>query len=120
MDPQLYPEERKTTMKNSKRKGKVGELEVANYLKNKGLTARRGQQYQGSPDSPDVICDEWSQIHIEVKRNEHLNIEEALKQSSKDSGTNQIPIVIHRKNRENWKTTLWLDDFIDILSKTDI
>ena len=101
-------------MKNSKRKGKVGELEVANYLKKHGLTAKRGQQYQGSPDSPDVICDEWSQFHLEVKRNESLNIEKAMQQSSKDSGTNQIPIVIHRKNREKWKVTLWLDDFIKL------
>ena len=100
-------------MKNSKRKGKVGELEVANYLKNKGLTAKRGQQYQGSPDSPDVICENWPNIHIEVKRDEHLNIEKAMQQSSKDSGPQQIPIVIHRKNREKWKVTLWLDDFID-------
>lgn len=101
-------------MTNSKRKGKVGELEVANYLKDKGLTARRGQQYQGSPDSPDVICEEWSNIHIEVKRDEHLNIEKAIQQSTNDSRETDIPIVIHRKNREQWKVTMWLDDFIDM------
>ena len=33
-------------MINSKRKGKVGELEVVNLLKNKGLTARRTQQFK--------------------------------------------------------------------------
>ena len=103
-------------MINSKQKGKKGELEVANYLKKKGLTARRGQQYQGSPNSPDVICEERSDIHIEVKRDEHLNIEKAIQQSTSDSGEN-IPVVIHRKNREKWKVTMWLDDFIDMNNK---
>ena len=101
-------------MINSKQKGKKGELEVANYLKKKGLTARRGQQYQGSSESPDVICEEWSNIHIEVKRDEHLNIEKAIQQSTRDSGENDVPIVIHRKNREKWKVTMWLDDFINM------
>lgn len=103
---------------NSKQKGKRGELELANYLKTKGLSARRGQQYSGSPDSPDVICTDWPDIHIEVKRSEKLNIENALQQSITDSGDNQIPIVVHRRNRENWKVTLSLDDFIDIMSKS--
>ena len=101
-------------MKNSKRKGKIGELEVAKYLKEHGLTARRGVQYCGGPDSPDVICEEWKNIHIEVKRDEHLNIEKAMQQSTKDKGEGQLPLVIHRKNREDWKVTLWLADFIDI------
>lgn len=109
----------KKKRKNSKRKGKVGELQVANYLKEHGLTARRGQQYSGSPDSPDVICDEWQNIHIEVKRDEKLNIENAMQQSTKDSGDDKIPIVIHRKNRENWKVTMWLDDFITMVNKND-
>lgn len=107
-------------MKNSKLKGKAGEREVANYLKSKGLNARRGQQFQGSPDSPDVICDEWNDVHIEVKRDEHLNIEKALQQSITDSNENQIPIVIHRKNRENWKVTLSLDDFIHLKMSKDV
>lgn len=101
-------------MINSKNKGKIGELEIANYLKDKGFNARRGQQYSGSPDSPDVICEDWPDIHIEVKRVEKLNIEDALQQSTRDSNTSQTPIVIHRKNREKWKVTLWLDDFIDL------
>ena len=100
---------------NSKQKGNRGERELANYLKKKGYSARRGQQYSGSPDSPDVICDEWPNIHIEVKRAEKLNIENALQQSINDSNTNQVPTVMHRKNKENWKVTLLLDDFISLL-----
>ena len=101
-------------MINSKQKGKNGELEVANYLKKKGLIARRTQQYAGINNDSDVICEEWPDVHIEVKRNESLNIEKALQQSINDSKENEIPIVVHRKNREKWKVTMTFDDFIDM------
>lgn len=99
---------------NSKNKGKKGELEVANYLKKKGLNARRTQQYSGTEGTSDIVCEEWPDIHIEVKRNETLNIEKAMQQSINDSKENEIPIVIHRKNREKWKVTMTFDDFIDM------
>ena len=41
-------------MTNSRRKGKEGELEVARILRDHGYDSRRGVQYSGSPDSPDV------------------------------------------------------------------
>lgn len=104
-------------MINSKRKGKVGELEVVNILKDKGLTARRTQQFSGKADgTSDVLCEELSKFHIEVKRDEHLNIEKALQQSIRDSGIeNTIPTVFHRKNKEEWKVTMRLDDWLSIV-----
>ena len=100
---------------NSKKKGKTGELEVANILKNEyGLNARRGQQFSGSPDSPDVICEEMSDINIEVKRSQTLNIEKAMQQSTEDAGNNKTPIVVHRKNNEKWKVTMWLNDYMEL------
>lgn len=51
-------------MINSKRKGKVGELEVVNLLKDKGLSARRTQQFNGKTDgTSDVLCEEWYNFH---------------------------------------------------------
>lgn len=99
-------------MINSKRKGKVGELELVNILKDRGLTARRTQQYSGTDGTSDVICEELNDFHIEVKRDERLNVQKALTQAENDS-TDKIPIVAHRKNREKWKVTLYLDDFLD-------
>lgn len=100
---------------NSNRKGKSGEREVANILKNEyGLNARRGQQFSGSPDSPDVICEEMSDVNIEVKRSQTLNIEKAMQQSTKDAGENKMPIVVHRKNGEKWKVTMWLEDYMEL------
>lgn len=102
-------------MINSRQKLANGERELANYLKEKGYTARRGQQFSGANGDPDVICEEWKNIHIECKRVEKLNIENALQQSTKDARENEIPVVIHRKNKEKWKITLWLDDFVEMM-----
>lgn len=102
---------------NSKRKGKVGELEVVNLLKEKGLTARRTQQFSGKADgTSDVLCEELNNFHIEVKRDEHLNIEKALQQSIRDSEKeNTIPTVFHRKNKEEWKVTMRLEDWLNLV-----
>lgn len=102
---------------NSKNKGKVGERELVNYLKSKGYTARRTQQFSGNKDgTSDVLCDELKDFHIEVKRVEKLNIYDAMEQAIRDAELeNTIPIVAHRRNRDYWKVTLRLDDFIKLL-----
>ena len=98
---------------NSKVKGATGEREIAKILKEKGFTeARRGQQYCGANGDADVIGIEG--VHIEVKRVEKLNVENALKQAERDKKENEIATVFHRKNREEWKVTLRLDDFINL------
>lgn len=97
---------------NSNRKGKDGEREVATILKKRGFPARRGVQYQGSPDSPDVIGIDG--VHIEVKRVEALNIDNALEQSARDAGSD-IPTVLHRRNGKKWKVTMYLSDWIEII-----
>lgn len=101
---------------NSRAKGKAGELELAKILREKyGRDTRRGVQYHGGPDSPDVVG--LPGIHIEVKRVETLNIDKAMQQAIKDSVRDEsgaIPAVFHRKNREQWKVTLLLDDFMKL------
>lgn len=101
---------------NSRRKGAEGERELANELRKYGYDAHRGVQYKGSPDSPDVVGIEG--FHIECKRVEKLNIEEAMQQSERDAGDN-VPLVIHRKNQEEWKVTMRLDDFIELIRGKD-
>lgn len=110
----ILRKEGKMTRINSKQKGKKGELELAHYLTDRGFEARRGQQYSGTPDSPDIICESLSKYHIECKRVEKLNIDNAMHQAIEDSGKDQIPVVMHRKNREDWKVTMLLDDFLDL------
>ena len=42
---------------NSRQKGKVGEREFAALLRVQGFDARRGVQFCGGVDSPDVVSD---------------------------------------------------------------
>lgn len=86
---------------NSKQKGGRGEREFASFLKEEfGIEARRGIQFQGSPDSPDVVTD-LKHIHFEVKRTETFSPYKALEQARADSG-DKIPVVAHRRNRKEW------------------
>lgn len=103
-------------MPNSKRKGARGELELATWLKERGHNARRGRQYSGSPDSPDVVCDSLPGIHIECKRVERFNAYAAIEQATADAGP-KVPLVAHRRNRGDWLAVLKLSDLIDLLEQ---
>lgn len=96
---------------NSRRKGAVGEREIARILREHGYTtARRGQQFKGGADSPDVIG--LPGVHIEVKRVERLNLADAYAQAFRDAGEGEIPAVFHKRNREPWMVTITLEDFL--------
>ena len=72
---------------NSREKGKRGERLWRDQLKAAGFTnSRRGQQFSGSEDSPDVICDDLPHLHFEVKYTQRPNIEAALIQAKDDCG----------------------------------
>lgn len=97
--------------KASREKGKRGEREVAAFLRTEGYDAKRGVQYHGGPDSPDVVG--LPGIHIEVKRTERLDLYGALAQSKGDAGED-IPIVIHRRNDCEWVVIQPLKDWIEL------
>ena len=97
---------------NSRDKGKRGELEAAHLLKEYGYDARRGQQFAGINGDADVVG--LPGIHLEVKRVEKLNIDEALEQSIRDARDEEVPVVMHRKNRTKWKVTMLFDDWIKL------
>jgi hypothetical protein len=101
---------------NSRSKGKRGELEACHFLNDLlGTQARRGQQFKGTPDSPDIV-DAIPGVHIEVKRVEALNVSKAMEQAVRDSGRD-IPSVLHRKNREKWMITIQAEDLIQFTRK---
>lgn len=103
-------------MVNSRAKGAAGEREWRDYLRALGCTeARRGQQFAGGPDSPDVVGG-FPGTHVEVKRVEALNIENAMRQAEHDAGYNHetgkeaavpyLSYVAHRRNRTEWLVTV--------------
>lgn len=100
-------------MANSRRKGKDGELELSHVLRDHGHDCRRGQQHKGGGDSPDVVG--LDGVHIECKRVERLNVEEAMAQARRDSeGSGNLPVVMHRRNYEAWKVTMDLEDWLPL------
>lgn len=99
-------------MTNSRAKGKRGELEVAKILREHGYEARRGQQYKGGGDSPDVVG--LPGVHLEVKRVEHLRLYDALEQSERDSADQEIPVVVHRPDKRPWVVVMRFEDFLDM------
>lgn len=97
---------------NSRAKGKAGELELAKVLRSWGLDeARRGVQYRGSSDSPDVIG--IPGVHIECKRTERGNLYAWLDQARADATPRRVPLVAHRRSRREWVAILKLEDFLE-------
>lgn len=101
---------------NSKRKGSAGERELANKLKEYGYNCRRTQQFCGKTgQADDVVGLEY--IHIECKRVERLNIDEAIEQAIRDTKDDKFPAVFHRKNRKSWLVTMPLEYWIQIYNE---
>lgn len=95
---------------NSRRKGAEFERKLANLLKEYGYSARRGQQFCGANGDADVVGLEH--IHIEAKAVEKLNLYDAMEQSKNDARPDEIPVVIHKKNRKNILVTMEFDEFM--------
>jgi|SRR5438445_10956614 len=101
---------------NSNQKGKRGEREWRDVLIAHGFEARRGQQFSGGTDSPDVICEALPQYHFEVKRVEKLNLENAMNQAASDS-VEKTPVVAHKRNRGEWLVTMRADDWLKLVDR---
>jgi Holliday junction resolvase len=99
---------------NSREKGKRGERQWRDELRANGYHARRGQQFAGSADSPDVLCDELAWMHFEVKAVERLNIYDAIDQARRDCGR-KVPFVSHRRNHRPWLVTMEAETYFKFL-----
>lgn len=103
-------------MPNSRQKGARGERDAASCLRQLGHQhVRRGVQYQGGPDSPDVVG--VPHLHLEVKWVERLNIWKALEQASKDAGVMRTPGVMFKRNRSGWHIAVEAEYFTDFAMK---
>ena len=93
---------------NSKEKGGRGERLLAKELQKYGYDARRGQQFKGGADSPDVLG--LPGVHIECKFYKDpltwAQKEQFMQQAVRDSEGKNMPAVFHKANRKEWEVTL--------------
>lgn len=102
----------------SRRKGKEGERSWAKFLRGYGFSgARRGQQFKGGPESPDVVG--VPGIHWEVKRSETFSPYNALEQAATEAPIGAMPVVAHRRNDKHWIVVLSAENFCSLLRRAD-
>jgi len=95
--------------KMQRRKGAVGELELAELMRSLGLDAARSAR--NGVDRAEDIMHSIPGVHVECKRVERLNVSQAMKQAA-DAAGKKIPSVWHRRNREPWLLTIPAEDVL--------
>ena len=90
--------------KRSRDRGKRGELELANLIRdNWGYDVHRGKVFCGESDMVGLTG-----IHPEIKRVEKLNIHKAMEQAIGEAEKRQdgLPTVFFRRDRGEWLVTM--------------
>ena len=102
-------------MVNSRQKGARGERLFRDWLIERGHTARRGQQFSGGSESPDVVSDLDDLVHWEVKLTETCSPYKYLDQAINDAAVTQIPAVVHKQSRKEWIAFIRAEDLLKLL-----
>jgi Holliday junction resolvase len=98
----------------SRQKGKRGERMLAAALTDAGFPARRGVQFRGGNDAPDIICPTLAKWHWESKLVETARIRDWLAQAEGDCGG--LPWVIAWKRKHGpWLAVMTLSALLDII-----
>jgi len=100
---------------NSREKGKRGERQWRDELRANGYMARRGQQFAGSAESPDVVCEELKWAHMEVKSTERFNVYDAMDQAAPRCRSARVPLVMHKRNFRRWLVVMEAETFFRLL-----
>jgi len=104
-----------------RRKGAAGEREVVAALKGRGLRAQRTAPLQAGRDGSndaDVIGVEG--CHLEIKRQERVQIDAWCAQAELAAKPTDVPCVVWRRSREKWRVALPLDDFLDLVERASL
>lgn len=103
----------------SQRKGAAGERELAAILQEHGYDCSRGGSLSFG-EVPDLTG--LPGIHVECKRVERLNVQEAMDQAIRDAERMQdgMPTLFHRRNRKPWLVTMRLEDWLLLYAQDDI
>lgn len=112
----------------SRRKGVLGEREVAQAFEQAGWTVR-GLEGQGDqlcvrlvklpeymkPTAAELASGALRTLHVEVKRQERLRIPEWLEQARTEAPPGVPPVLVFRQSRGQWIACLPLDDLLRLI-----
>lgn len=104
----------------SRRKGKTGELEVVNLLKARGMKAQRTAPLQAAAGASDADVIGVEGFHLEVKRQERIEIDKWCAQASLACKPTDIPAVVWRRNSQPWRVALAFEDFLDLVRRASL
>ena len=106
---------------NSRAKGARGERMWRDELRAAfgDFGIRRGQQFSGLGDSPDVVCPCLPDFHFEVKFCLVVKIRDWMAQAIRDAKDKLFPVVAHKRNGEEWLVTLRGQDFLTLTRRSD-
>lgn len=98
----------------SRRKGKVGELEVVHLAWDAGFEqAKRtsdGKTQTGRGDIGGVPA-----VYMEVRRREALNVWACLDEITEKAAPSDLPVLAFRRSRSPWYAALALDELFPLL-----
>ena len=96
---------------DSRAKGCRGERNAAETLRDTfgWKSARRSQQFCGADSTADLIVEENPDIYWEIKRVQRLNVPKTMEKAKEDCGR-KTPVLMHRRNGEQWLLTIYLSD----------
>lgn len=104
----------------SRRKGKVGELEVVQVLRDHGLKAQRTAPLQAARGVHDADVIGVEGFHLEIKRAERVEIDKWCAQAALASRPTDTPAVVWRRSRQPWRVALDLTEFLELVRRASL
>ena len=103
----------------SREKGKRGEREVAELLRNYGIPAHRAQQFKGRAGAFDVECPFLTSLgaEVEVKNTSTVSLPAWLKKAWEDVTVGFWPLIFWKRPRDQWYVILPAHEFVALLDK---
>jgi hypothetical protein len=99
--------------KFSRDKGKRGERLIVHKLRAAGFTAERGWQASPNRKEPDIISN--FPARLEIKDQERLNIQKAIRQAEDDNKGALPSCVVFKASRGTWYAAVPLEYLLGIL-----
>jgi len=101
-----------------RQKGKRGERSAAKAVSAAlRVKARRGVQFKGGADSADIEV-EIPGVHWEVKFVERESVRTWMAQAKDECGGG-VPVVLHKRSREEWLVTLPLERLYEFVQRLE-